>query len=83
MNIANRNRNLAIPHIGPPKKAISQIALCVLGGLLLTPFLASLSVTRAKEIPARNRKSGAGNVPPSCEYMKNVVFRTSGDSHAS
>jgi hypothetical protein len=46
MNIGNRNRNLAIPHIGPPKRAISQIAFCVLGGLLLTPFLAqAASVT--------------------------------------
>jgi hypothetical protein len=46
MNIANRNRNLAIPHIGPRKKPISQIAFCVLGGLVLTPFLAqAASVT--------------------------------------
>jgi hypothetical protein len=46
MNIANRNRNLAIPHIGPRKKVISQIAFCLLGGLLLTPFLAqAASVT--------------------------------------
>jgi hypothetical protein len=45
MNIANRNRNLAIPPIGPAKKTTSQIAFCVLG-LLLTPFAAhAASVT--------------------------------------
>jgi len=43
----------------------------------------SLSVTRAKEIPARNRKSGAGRVPRSCEVLRKVVLRASPPSQAS
>jgi hypothetical protein len=54
MNIANRNRNLAIPPIGPAKKTTSQIAFCVLG-LLLTPFAAhAASVTLSLGQTAQN-----------------------------
>jgi len=43
MNAVNRNWNLALPPIGPAKNAISRIAFFLLGGLLLTPFLAQAS----------------------------------------
>ena len=29
-------------------------------------------------MPARNKNSGAGKVPPSCEYMKNLLWRALG-----
>jgi hypothetical protein len=46
MNTANRNRNVVLSRFGPGKKTISQIAFCVLGGLLLTSFRAqAASVT--------------------------------------
>ncbi len=48
-----------------------------------SPFCRSLSITRAKEIPARKRNSGAGKVPPSCDHMKNLVLRASPPSHES
>ena len=46
MNSAHRNLNRALPHSSSYKKAVSRITFCVLGGLLLTPFLAqAASVT--------------------------------------
>ena len=42
-----------------------------------------LSVTKAKEIPARNRKSGAGSVPRVCDPVRNLVLRASPPSQAS
>ena len=48
-----------------------------------TPLRISLSVTSANEIPARKRNKGAGSVPPSCEYIKKVDLRASGESQAS
>lgn len=46
MNAANKNWNLAPTRIGTRKRAISQIAFWVLGGLLATPFMAqAASVT--------------------------------------
>jgi len=44
MNAANRTWNRALSAIGPRKKALSQVAFCVLGGLLLTSLQAA-SVT--------------------------------------
>ena len=38
-----------------------------------SPFWSSLSVTNAKEIPARKRNNGAGSVPPICDHMKNFA----------
>ena len=55
MNATNNHGNLAIPHIGSGKKAISRIALCVMGALLLTPFLAqAASVTINLGLTAQN-----------------------------
>src|ERR1700688_507410 len=47
------------------------------------PFLHSFSVITADEIPATDKNNGAGNVPPSCEYMKNLLWRAAGLSHES
>ena len=51
-----------------------------LGGQI---FSRSLPVTKAKEIPARKRKRGAGKVPPSCEYIKKRLCRAEPPSHES
>ncbi len=48
-----------------------------------TSFRHSFSVTSANEIPARNRNSGAGNVPPSCEYIKKRLCLACGLSQES
>src|SRR5260370_41824399 len=37
----------------------------------------------AKKTPARKRNSGAGNVPPSCDHMKNVDWRAAPPSQAA
>ena len=43
----------------------------------------SLSTTSANETPARKRNRGAGRVPKSCEYIRNVLLRASPPSHES
>ena len=54
MNAAIRNRNLALPEIGPRKKSISQLASCLLG-LLLTALMAhAASVTVNLGLSAQN-----------------------------
>ncbi len=47
------------------------------------PFPRNFSVTNATDTPAKNINSGAGSVPPICEYRKNSVFFASALSHES
>jgi hypothetical protein len=48
------------------------------------PFALRCSVTSAKETPERKMKSGAGNVPPSCDQMiSEEDFRAAGLSQES
>ena len=49
--------------ISAPRRAMLQVISAGVRFLRM-----SLSVTRAKEIPARNRKSGAGSVPRRCDH---------------
>ncbi len=76
-NSWRRNKNPK-PRISAPRRIVVRATW-----LAEAPFCSNLPVTSAKEIPAKNKNSGAGSVPPICDHMKNLVFRASGLSHAS
>ena len=78
MRYSCKRNNRPSPRISAPRRiVVSAIAFGV------APFCRNLSVTRANEIPARNRNNGAGKVPPSCDHMKKVDLRASGLSQES
>jgi hypothetical protein len=41
------------------------------------------SVVNASATPARNKNSGAGSVPPNCEYRRKLLWREAGDNQES
>ncbi len=47
------------------------------------PFWRMRSVVNATAIPARNRKSGAGSVPPSCDHFESADWCAAGLSQES
>src|SRR5580704_14872665 len=76
-NSCSRKSN-AKPKISAPRRIVDRAISA--GGRF---FFHSFSVTSAKEMPARNKNNGAGKVPPSCEYMKNLLWRAWGLSQES
>jgi len=69
--------------IPSPKISAPRDITCFAIAPRATPFPRSFSVTSATDTPAKNINSGAGNVPPICEYRKNSVFFASALSHES
>ena len=78
MRYSCRRKSRPKPKISAPRRIVAR-AICA-GGRF---FFHSFSVTSANEIPARNKNRGAGKVPPSCEYMKNLLCRAPGLSQES
>ncbi len=72
-----RNSNPS-PRISAPRKIVVRAIT-----FADAPRSRILSVINAKEIPARNKNSGAGKVPPSCDHQKNLECRAGSPSHAS
>src|SRR5579872_1426413 len=68
-NSCRRNKR-PTPKISAPRRIVVHAIFP--GGV---SFWRILSVTSAKEIPARKRNSGAGKVPPNCDHIKKVLLR--------
>ena len=64
-----------------PLTVLRIVILAICAGV--APRWRDLSVTRANEMPARNKNSGAGSDPPNCDHMKKVVLRAGGASQES